>query len=67
MTKLKKFDKNYDLFEQKNKIRTNLIKFDKNWDQKGIFLIIKILPRDIVISHCYYHVTLTVLGGTTLR
>jgi len=33
---LNKIDKNYDLFEHKNKIRTDLTKLDENWDQKGI-------------------------------
>jgi len=36
MTKLNKIDKNLDLFEYKNKIRTYLTKLDKNWDQESI-------------------------------
>jgi len=41
MIKLNKFNKNCDLFEQKNKIMTDLTKLDKNYNQKGIltFLI----------------------------
>jgi len=40
---LNKIDENWDLFEHKTKIMTNLKKFDENWDQKGIltFLILE--------------------------
>jgi len=37
MTKLNKIDENWNLFEHKNKIRTDLTKLDKIWDKK-VFL-----------------------------
>jgi len=36
MTKLNKIDKNWDLFKQKNNIRTKMTKLNENWDQKSI-------------------------------
>jgi len=33
MTNLNKIDKNCDVFEHKNKIKTDLTKFDENWDK----------------------------------
>jgi len=49
MTKLNKIDQNWNLFinlqkkicsfEHKNKIKTNLTKLYKNWDQKGILTV----------------------------
>ena len=37
---MNKIDENLDLFEYKNKSRTDLTKLDENWDQKGILTYI---------------------------
>jgi len=36
MVKLNKIDENYDIFEYKNKIRTDSSKLDENYDKKDI-------------------------------
>jgi len=37
---MNKIDENWDIFEHKNKIRTDLTKLDENWDQKSILTFI---------------------------
>jgi len=41
MTKLNKINENWDLFEHKAKIITDLTKLDENWDNKNILTLCK--------------------------
>ena len=63
---MNKIDKNWDLFEYKNKIRTYLTKVDENWDQNGILTICKTICFENSISYVrhkclHYNLTKNIL------